>query len=268
MNTRRVFPKPNRAFTLIELLVVIAIIALLAAILLPALAAAKNKAAESYCLNNCKQMGLGILMYTPDFNDDYPACASGTSYGPHLEDWIYWWYPYQTVNGILMTPDKSQILAYLGHSVGATNILRCPMDRDGPTRGVPNEGSFYNYSYELVTWNTSNGKNLGFGTIIDTSGNVYYFNTRQVRNPSAKFMIAETVMTLANWDCPPPDLAHGWVGETGRFEPLTAPTGGTVDNYLTLRHNHKGANLTFADGHAQFEPWQFGTNALNSLPTM
>ncbi|MCS7301638.1 MAG: DUF1559 domain-containing protein [Fimbriimonadales bacterium] len=70
----------RRGFTLIELLVVIAIIAILAAILFPVFAQAREKARQTACLNNCKQIGLGALMYASDYDNFFPIFAFGEGY--------------------------------------------------------------------------------------------------------------------------------------------------------------------------------------------
>jgi prepilin-type N-terminal cleavage/methylation domain-containing protein/prepilin-type processing-associated H-X9-DG protein len=259
-------------FTLIELLVVIAIIAILAAILLPVLSAAQKRAQQIYCLNNVKELCTGFMIYISDNNDIEPGCASDNTYGPHLEDWIYWrinsLIP-PVVHGVTMFPSRSPILQCVGGTVGTTNLFRCPLDKDNSYRNTQTPA--YDFSYELTTYTLTNSTspNTGIGTIIDGSGNVYYYKSTKIRNPSGKILVPEPVAALTAADAPQADLQSSspapWAMVSGRWEPFN--TSGKVDNYLTCRHTGK-ANCGFADGHAQLEPWQFGTNVLNSYPGM
>ena len=259
------------AFTLIELLVVIAIIAILAAMLLPALARAKQKASQISCLNNVKQLAIGMGLYIGDYNDTYAGAASANTYGPHLEDWIYWRNPpyTPTVNGIYMSLDKSPLLRLLG-SLGSTNMMRCPMDRNDTDRIAQAQSGDgpYAYSYEFTSWNINNGAAPGFTTIIDTANTAHPFKSTAVVNPSNKILIAEPTGSLTPTDEPAGQRALGsqWVVQCGRWEPYD--TSGTVlNNFLSVRHSLKG-DVAYADGHATAVPWQIATNVLYLKPDL
>src|SRR5437868_4332274 len=119
----------RRGFTLIELLVVIAIIAILAAMLLPVLARAKERANAAFCMSNSKQLALAFHMYTGDFSELYPPnpdeptiipgynwCAGDAGVGMAQE----------FDSSILKDPIKTLIAPYIG---GQVKIFKCPSDR-------------------------------------------------------------------------------------------------------------------------------------------
>ena len=260
----------SKAFTLIELLVVIAIIAILAAMLLPALAKAKKKAQQAFCINSIKQLGLGMILYLGDNNDIYAGAASNGTYGPHLEDWIYWRVApnVATVNGVLMTLDKSPVIRMLGTG-GSTNLFRCPTDTDEKDRVTYAQGGLpYYYSYEFTSYNVDNNVNPGILTIIDQNNKAWYSKAANVKNPSNKMMAEEPTTTLKPWDEPPVQVAAAstWVVQSGRWEPFSPGNLTTPHNYLSIRHGKKG-DVCFADGHAQSVGQEIATDYRNSLPT-
>src|SRR5207249_1950305 len=108
-DTMRRTRKP--AFTLIELLVVIAIIAILAAILFPVFAQARESARVSTCLSNFKQIGLGVMMYVQDWDDTYPnnrlhTFPGGAEGSSKLVTWKTATYPYVKNFGVYRCPSN------------------------------------------------------------------------------------------------------------------------------------------------------------------
>jgi len=276
--------RSSGAFTLIELLVVIAIIAILAALLLPALARAKEQSNQTKCRNNLKQLNLGMSMYLNDFLDIYPADASRNTYNFQPEDWIYWRTGADTdiYNGVLETIDKSPVVIDLG-TKATTNLFRCPDDINDSCRiNSTYEGDpVYWFSYSMVG-NGLDGNNINQGlTSVQeneqtTAGNWYPFKNSQVLHPVRILNFTEEdTLPIPGGDAPFDYPVNGLAASTsliddGRMVPYGGPTGG--GNFLTMRHDQSGAqgfaNLSYVDGHVALGTWKVATNALNNTPRM
>ena len=246
----RAGPKRWRAFTLIELLVVVAIIAILAAMLLPALSKAKLKAANARCQSGLKQLTYGMMMYINDNRDRFPGAASRNTYGYNVEDWIYW----RSGPGY---PPVSQSPIVTGLGAINSNLFRCSLDRDDKERQAENTDGqgIYPYSYTLTSIVNSTD-NHGMSSVIEKDIGVSLpFKLISVKNPSAKIMFAEEQASKLPDEASNPTKN---VMNDGRFVP--------PGDALTIRHGKK-ATVALADGHVMLVPPSYATNQLNYDPT-
>ena len=239
-------PRSACAFTLIELLVVIAVIAILAALLMPVLSAAKRRAGQATCINQLKQLGLGMQMYIDDYRDTFPGMASQHS-GFQASDWIWW-----RTNDLAHPVQQSPIVVNLASA--DPKLFRCPLDTDDSARLAQADGNGpYLYSYSLTSYDVVNNFNPGMSSVF-TGGQNLPFRLDAVRNPGEKIMLAEEVASNNSRDNP----TGASVINDGRWMPAN-------HDLLTARHGGKG-DVTFADFHVEPETYEFGDNITNSEP--
>jgi prepilin-type N-terminal cleavage/methylation domain-containing protein len=166
---------PNRAFTLIELLVVIAIIAILAAILFPVFAQAKLAAKKTVSVSNIKQLNLGLLMYSNDYDDTYGNSMQGSgnsSNTPVFDNWANDTYPY--IKSGTNHPERGGISENNGGD-GLFQDPAAPPVTETPTGNDSTSNSYPNYQ-----WGFGYGANLNIMVANAWSENPSYNSNGQI----------------------------------------------------------------------------------------
>lgn len=210
-------PRQSRGFTLIELLVVIAIIAILASILFPAFARARENARRASCQSNLKQMGLSFMQYTQDYDEKL------TPEGSYI-DWPVRLQPY----------------------IKNVQIFKCPSDSIG---NLPDASGAFAYavgkrmSYGICIkpdyTNSSPGRGANFGIAGDSTGKFAPVSIATFESVSETFLVGE----FGNDPAKPADYGN-YIAPLGNAWGYTAEVPGD-------RH-FNGGNWLYADGHVKF----------------
>lgn len=238
--------RKGSGFTLIELLVTIAIISILAAILFPVFARAREQARKASCQSNLKQIGLGIAMYVQDYDETYPMGNMGLQ--PNLE-----WY-----TSVGLTGNRGALwFAIVFPYVKNKQVFKCPTAGDFAPSATSNGGYGWNFEGTVNCSLGYGGKGAGYGNGFGYTDGSHgtpdnnYLRMSGVQEPSNTVLLADPTSNgyasngqffngngLLPIDYLP--VLHG--GQVGPF------TGGPV----TLSSTEGGGNYLFADGHVKY----------------
>ncbi len=241
----------RRGFTLIELLVVIAIIAILAAILFPVFAQAREKGRQTQCVSNMKQIGTALMMYTQDYDETYPfgyqyhgtynASGACTASNHLLEWWQDLARPYVKNEMVYQCPSRSPHITW-----GSLRVpgMPSPLVKDYTANGIFNFWPAGSERY-LPRQRGGKGPMSGNGGCGGTP-----VRMPEVAAPAETIGIVDAsgfeLWTLAQTDawpdqeCPRVGCCSGIYGSTGRCSLIVAP-----------RHN-AGFSASYMDGHAKW----------------
>lgn len=241
----------TKGFTLIELLVVIAIIAILAAMLLPALAKAKIRSQGVQCMNNTKQLTLAWRMYADDHNDLLLTCQDGVRKNPedrYRVNWIQGNLDYSASAGNWDTRvyiETSPLWVYTGKSAA---IFKCPADQASVlVSGTRRPRVRSNSMSQVFSWGEwlDGGPNQGQTTYRT------YGKLANIARPAKTFVFVDEHPDSIN------DAAFAnQIRGTGVFPPDVAGSERIID--IPASYHNRACGFSFSDGHSEIHKWKGG----------